>query len=81
MGNQIYIPKDVLPPGLRNRLLRLAAFQNPELYKAQAMRLSTYDKPRVIAAPKTIPTTSPCRALSSSRSSSGRSAVAPDAFS
>jgi len=29
--------------------LRLAAFQNPELYKAQAMRLSTYDKPRVIA--------------------------------
>src|SRR5207248_576358 len=32
-----------------NRLLRLAAFQNPEFYKAQAMRLSTYDKPRVIA--------------------------------
>ena len=36
-------------PGLRNRLLRLAAFQNPEFYRAQAMRLSTYDKPRVIA--------------------------------
>ena len=32
-----------------NRLLRLAAFQNPEFYKAQAMRLSTFDKPRVIA--------------------------------
>ena len=32
-----------------NRLLRLAAFQNPEFYKAQAMRLPTYDKPRVIA--------------------------------
>ena len=32
-----------------NRLLRLAAFQNPEFSKAQAMRLSTYDKPRVIA--------------------------------
>ena len=27
----------------------LAAFQNPEFYKAQAMRLSTYAKPRVIA--------------------------------
>jgi hypothetical protein len=27
----------------------LAAFQNPEFYKAQAMRLSTYLKPRVIA--------------------------------
>ena len=49
LGNQIYIAKDVLHPGLRNRLLRLAAFQNPEFYRAQAMRLSTYDKPRVIA--------------------------------
>jgi superfamily II DNA or RNA helicase len=26
----------------------LAAFQNPELYRAQAMRLPTYDKPRII---------------------------------
>lgn len=49
LGNQIYIPKSALHPALRNRLLRLAAFQNPEFYKAQAMRLSTYDKPRVIA--------------------------------
>jgi len=49
LGNQIYITKEGLHPGLRNRLLRLAAFQNPEFYKAQAMRLSTYDKPRVIA--------------------------------
>jgi len=31
-------------PGLR---LRVTAFQNPEFYKAQAMRLSTFDKPRV----------------------------------
>jgi superfamily II DNA or RNA helicase/very-short-patch-repair endonuclease len=49
LSNQIYVPKQDLNPGLRNRLLRLAAFQNPEFYKAQAMRLSTYDKPRVIA--------------------------------
>ena len=49
LGNQIYVAKDALHPGLRNRLLRLAAFQNPEFYKTQAMRLSTYDKPRVIA--------------------------------
>src|SRR5712691_39293 len=48
LGNEIYIAKDGLPPGLRNRLLRVAAFQNPEFYKAQAMRLPTYDKPRVI---------------------------------
>ncbi len=48
LGDQIYIAKERLPPGLRNRLLRLAAFQNPEFYKAQAMRLPTYDKPRII---------------------------------
>jgi superfamily II DNA or RNA helicase/very-short-patch-repair endonuclease len=49
LGDQIYVSKDGMPPGLRNRLVRLAAFQNPEFYKAQAMRLSTYGKPRVIA--------------------------------
>ena len=48
LGDQIYIAKDGLSPGLRNRLLRLAAFQNPEFYRAQAMRLPTYDKPRII---------------------------------
>ena len=41
--------KKDLPPAMLNRILRLASFQNPEFYKAQAMRLSTYDKPRVIA--------------------------------
>ena len=49
LGDQIYIAKDQLPPALRNRLLRIAAFQNPEFYKAQAMRLPTYGKPRIIA--------------------------------
>src|SRR5688572_5779471 len=55
LGNQIYIAKERLPPGLRNRLLRLAAFQNPEFYKAQAMRLSTYNKPRVVACAEDLP--------------------------
>jgi superfamily II DNA or RNA helicase/very-short-patch-repair endonuclease len=54
-GNEIYIAKDGLAPGLRNRLLRLAAFQNPEFYKAQAMRLPTYDKPRIIACAEDYP--------------------------
>ncbi len=49
LADQIYLAKQDLPPGLRNRLIRLAAFQNPEFYRAQAMRLPTYDKPRVIA--------------------------------
>jgi superfamily II DNA or RNA helicase/very-short-patch-repair endonuclease len=48
LSNEIYIPTKGLPPGLRSRLVRLAAFQNPEFYKAQAMRLPTYGKPRVI---------------------------------
>jgi superfamily II DNA or RNA helicase/very-short-patch-repair endonuclease len=55
LANQIYIAKEGLHPGLRNRLLRLAAFQNPEFYKAQAMRLSTYGKPRVIACAEDHP--------------------------
>jgi superfamily II DNA or RNA helicase len=55
LGSQIYIPKQGLHPGLRNRLLRLAAFQNPEFYKAQAMRLSTYSKPRVVACAEDLP--------------------------
>ena len=55
LGNQIYVAKEGLHPGIRNRLLRLAAFQNPEFYKAQAMRLSTYDKPRVIACAEDHP--------------------------
>ncbi len=55
LGNQIYIPKEALPPALRNRFIRLAAFQNPEFYKAQAMRLPTYDKPRIIACAEDYP--------------------------
>jgi hypothetical protein len=48
-ANLLYVEKKDLPSAMQNRLLRLAAFQNPEFYKAQAMRLSTFDKPRVIA--------------------------------
>jgi superfamily II DNA or RNA helicase/very-short-patch-repair endonuclease len=55
LANQIYIGKEMLTPALRNRLIRLAAFQNPEFYKAQAMRLSTYDKPRIIACAEDHP--------------------------
>jgi len=55
LGNQIYIPKQDLNPGLRNRLLRIAAFQNPEFYRAQAMRLSTYNKPRVVTCAEDLP--------------------------
>lgn len=49
LNNQIFIEKRNLPPILLNKLIRLAAFQNPEFYLAQSMRLSTFDKPRIIA--------------------------------
>ncbi len=49
LANQIYIDRSTLPLALVNRLIRLAAFQNPEFYAAQAMRLPTFGKPRVIS--------------------------------
>lgn len=55
MGNQIYVPKAELTPSLRNRLIRLAAFQNPDFYQAQGMRLSTYGKPRIISCCEEFP--------------------------
>lgn len=55
LGDQIYLDKEGLPPGLQNRLLRLAAFQNPEFYKAQAMRLPAYGIPRVMACAEDYP--------------------------
>jgi hypothetical protein len=49
LADQIYIPREGLPNGLVNRLVRLAAFQNPAFYSAQALRLSTFGIPRVVA--------------------------------
>ena len=48
LGDQIYIDRAGLPTTLINRLVRLAAFQNPEFYSAQAMRLPTFAIPRII---------------------------------
>jgi superfamily II DNA or RNA helicase len=48
-GNMIYVQKKGLPDSALNRLTRLASFQNPEFYKAQALRLSTFGKPRIIS--------------------------------
>lgn len=54
-GNLVYVEKKGLPSSMLDRLNRLAAFQNPEFYKAQAMRLSTFGKPRVIACAEEFP--------------------------
>lgn len=55
LSNLIYVEKAQLPQALANRLIRLAAFQNPEFYKAQAMRMSVWDKPRVIGCAENYP--------------------------
>jgi superfamily II DNA or RNA helicase len=55
LANLIYFEKAQLPQALANRLVRLAAFQNPEFYKAQAMRMSVWDKPRVIGNAENYP--------------------------
>lgn len=44
VSDQVYINHTGLPPILRNRILRLALFSNPEFCKAQAMR----NKPRIL---------------------------------
>jgi len=54
-SNLAYIEKADLPSAMLNRLMRLAAFQNPEFYRAQAMRLSTFGKPRVIRCAEDFP--------------------------
>lgn len=55
LGNQIYVDRSALPAPLVARCVRLAAFQNPEFYAAQAMRLPTFGKPRVISCAELFP--------------------------
>lgn len=47
-SNMLYIPADGFSSRVRNQIIRLAAFRNPDFYKSQAMRLPIYDKPRII---------------------------------
>jgi superfamily II DNA or RNA helicase len=54
-ANMVYVEKGPLPQPLANRLVRLAAFQNPEFYRAQAMRMPVWNKPRVIGCAENFP--------------------------
>ena len=47
-SNMLFVPKAGISQRALNQLKRLAAFKNPEFYKNQAMRMPTYDKPRII---------------------------------
>lgn len=55
LASQIFIDKVDMPQPLANRLIRLAAFQNPEFYKAQAMRFPVWNKPRIIGCAENYP--------------------------
>jgi len=55
LANLVYVEKATLPQSLLNRLIRLAAFPNPEFFKAQAMRFPVWDKPRVIGCAENYP--------------------------
>lgn len=55
LANLVYFEKAQLPQALANRLIRLAAFQNPEFYKKQAMRFSVWDEPRAIGCAENYP--------------------------
>ncbi|KAB3527442.1 hypothetical protein [Alkaliphilus serpentinus] len=45
----IFVPKAGISQRALNYFKRLAAFKNPEFYKAQAMRLSVKKLPRIIS--------------------------------
>ena len=49
LADQLWFDRAGLPAPVVAALVRIAAFQNPEFYRAQAMRLSTFDKPRIIS--------------------------------
>ena len=55
LANQVYLDRTKLSPAIINRIMRLAAFQNPEFYAAQAMRLRTFGKPRIISCAELHP--------------------------
>ncbi|MGH9423979.1 MAG: TOTE conflict system archaeo-eukaryotic primase domain-containing protein, partial [Thermoanaerobaculia bacterium] len=55
LAQKLFVEKADLSSPLINRIKRLAAFQNPEFYKKQSMRLSTALTPRVIACAEDLP--------------------------
>ena len=48
LANRLFVVKEGVPSPLLNQIKRIAAFQNPEFYARQKMRLSTALTPRVI---------------------------------
>jgi len=55
LSNLIYLDKAGFSPSALSRLISIAAFQNPEFYKYQAMRMSTFGRTRVISCSTDFP--------------------------
>jgi superfamily II DNA or RNA helicase len=55
VSQRLFVEKAGLPSPLLDQIKRLAAFQNPEFYKRQNLRLSTAQTPRVIACAEEHP--------------------------
>lgn len=54
-ANMLYIKKEGITQKALNALKRSAAFKNPDFFKAQAMRMPTYNKPRIISCSDETP--------------------------
>jgi superfamily II DNA or RNA helicase len=55
LAQRLFVTKGGLAPTHLNQIKRLAAFQNPEFYKKQSLRLSTALTPRVVACAEDLP--------------------------
>lgn len=55
LANKVYVNKTGLPQALANRLIRLAAFRNPEFHKAEAMRRPVWNIPSVTGCAENYP--------------------------
>ena len=49
LADKIYIPLKSVSAKVLNHIKRIAAFRNPEFYKMQAMRMPTYETPRIVS--------------------------------
>jgi hypothetical protein len=55
LSQRLFVASAGLPSPLLDQIKRIAAFQNPEFYKKQSMRLSTALTPRVISCAEDLP--------------------------
>jgi superfamily II DNA or RNA helicase len=55
LAQRLFVEKAGLPTPLISRLRRIAAFQNPEFYKRQKLRLSTGRTPRIVVCAEDLP--------------------------